>query len=206
MKKHRWLFWAAPGVLLLGLLAVLLLTSDRSSAAEIPTVENPAFSLNGADYSAYPTLQDFELRGWKANNSYSYHGGWDEITEQPVDLFISGVGLRSGDCSAYVYFNHEDRINELSLSESRIKTLSVYGSTIDGKIESLIVDGVDLSKVTREQLTSLWGEPDRVDGPRSCFYIRKAREYGFTMFHFSFPSASAPVQQIMFSFDTDDAS
>lgn len=192
---RRWWFWGLMGAAVLLLLLLLVVSVFGGSSGEVPPVENPAFTLNGVEYPSIPILQDFVDRGWKVRKPYGYTGTYSE--EAGVsNLTVSSCTLKSGGNHVTVYLNREDLANGVERNQCRIKSLSLYGSNV----MSFTVDNSELSQITRAEIEESWGEPYKVDGDRTLFYMLP--DVG-SRISFTFKNATAAVGQIMMQFEFD---
>lgn len=197
----QWWFWAlivvAVGVIVW--LAVLVSgTIDiPAPAAEIPPVENPAFTLNGEDYPQDPIVQDFLNRGWKLGKSLQQTGNYSE--EKGVsNLVVTGYRLDFGEYHVSANLDVEDVRSGLKPGQCRIISLSFYGENV----LSFGLDGAELSDITSGEIKDVLGEPEQREelAYGGMSYRYKLPEKSISEISFIFKNADAPVGQIMVVF------
>lgn len=193
---RRWWFWAAVGAAVLLVLVLLFVFWPRGTA-ELPPVEDPAFSLNGEDYPKAPVMQNFLDRGWKRGKALGWTGKYSE--EGGVSkLVCTSYRLNCGENHVDVSLMEEDVRSGLKPEQCRLASLSLYGSNV----MSFAVDGKELSNTSGEELTSLLGGADSArtwNGGYKLYYTMP--ELGISSINFSFPPGNDAVGQILVAFD-----
>lgn len=190
---RRWWFWAGLAVLLaLGLLLALW----PRGTAELPPVENPTFSLNGADYPQSPVMQDFLDRGWKKGKAVGWTGGYPQ-KNGVTDLVCTGYRMTFGEYHVQVGLVPEDVQSGLKPAQCRLQSLSLYGSDV----LSFTLEGKELVGISGSALTEALGEADRVREWNGGYTLSYAMpEQGISGVSFSFPPGADTVGQILVAF------
>ena len=187
----RWWFWALIAVAVGVMVWLAVLVSGRfgiAAPAEIPPVENPAFTLNGEDYPEDPIVQDFLDRGWKLGKSLQQTGNYSE--EKGVsNLVVTGYRLDFGEYHVSVNLDVEDVRSGLEPEQCRIISLTFYGE----HVLSFGLDGAELSDITSGEIKDVLGEPDK----------REELAYGGTSYRYALPEKS--ISEISFIFKNADA-
>ena len=193
---RRWWFWVLIGLAVLLALSVLAIFLFGGTA-EIPSVENPSFTLNGEDYPKSPTLQDFLDRGWKQGKSIEQIGNFSE-KDGVSNLTHTGYRLNSGENHVSAYLAEDDIRGDLEPELCRLRSLSFYGANV----MSFYLNGSELATINRESILDALGKPDGVDEQAlGVHYDYSMPEQGISKITFSFPGTLDAVGQILVVFD-----
>ena len=164
-----------------------------AQAQAYESVADPSFSLNGEGYPHAPILQDFINRGWTPDGASSYMGDYSKEGD-PSNIVIRGYNMVNGDSEIEAALDMDECRDGLEPPLCHLDSLSLIGDEVD----SLCVDGKELSGITADRLIELFGEPDQISG---AFYEYSLPEEGISHISLSFPRAEEPVAQIMIIFD-----
>lgn len=166
---------------------------EKASAAH---VDDPGFSLNGADYPALPVLQDFIDRGWVPNGVAEFIGDYSE-KDGPTNLVAGGYYLVCGEDQIKALLNMDDCQNGVHPTERRMRSLSLNGEDVT----SFCLDGKELAEANREELLASLGEPDATRQLESgVIYTYFEPGNGVSEVSFSFKGTDTPAIQIMVVF------
>lgn len=190
---RRWWFWAGLAVLLaLGLLFALW----PRGTAELPPVEDPAFSLNGAEYPQSPVMQDLLDRGWKKGKALGWTGGYSQ-KDGVTDLVCTGYRMTFGEHHVRVQLVTEDVQSGLKPAQCRLQSISLYSSDV----LSFTLNGQELAGISGAELTEALGEAKRMREWNDGYTLYYAMpELGISSVDFSFPPGADTVSQIIVAF------
>ena len=192
----QWWFWALIAVAVGVMVWVAVLVSGRfgvAAPAEIPPVENPAFTLNGYDFPENPTMQDLLAREWKRGKSVAKSGKYSE-EDGVTELVDRSYRMTSGDSYITASLDVDQLRGGADWNECRLAGLSFFARNI----MSFCVDGVELVGISRSELESALGEPNKMDGSRN--YIYRLPEKGIKLM-VTFNGDT--INQILVEFNTD---
>ena len=162
-----------------------------------PQVNNPGFSLNGADYPMLPVLQDFIDRNWVPDGVAEVIGDYSE-KDGPTNLTAGGYKLVREESQIKVLLNMDDCKNGVHPTERRVRGLSFRGTAVT----SFCIGGQELAAANQAQLVSILGEPDATTQyEQGIIYIYSDPERGIKEFSFSFTGADTPATQIIVAFE-----
>lgn len=195
--KKLW-FWVlivvAVIVLLLSLIAVWVVPDQKQpDQAEVTPIATPAFSLNGVDFPQNPTMQDLIVRGWKRGKAVAKSGKYSE-EKGVTELVARSYRMTSGETYITASLDVDQLRSGGDWSECRLDGLSFYAKNI----MSFCVNDVELVGISRSELESVMGEPNRIDGPRN--YVYRLTENGIKlMVTFN----GDKINQILVDFNTE---
>lgn len=178
------------------LLLALLLCAGCSSVGAAP-VSDPCFQLNGQDYPAHPVVQDFLDRGWKLDEATQYSGDYTP-EDGPGNVIPTGYYLTDGEQRITVNLAVEERRDGVEPENCHLVSLSVFGSNVD----SVQIEGHELTGTDPEELASWLGEPDSKETESVGTICNYEMDDGkLTQLQVAFPAALDTVGQILIVFD-----